>query len=173
MNRAKALAMVMVVGLAGCDTAARDQAARIEAACGSVDFDDYAMFRAAVAGDLAAIDCLMVMGDITGLELEHLPEFDGSESIAWRYIRWIETGEMPADLLEIAARSDRDDAIGTTSLYYLQYLEAGGEPVLAQVRYTEEGCFIRPPRMDAIWRAGPPSALGDLCTDAVRDHPTH
>lgn len=165
--------IVAVMTLSACDMAARERHARIKEACGAVEFDNSVMFHAALGGDIAAIDCQITLGDIYGIERDYDFPGKGHESVAWRYLRWIETGEQPERLMEIAAQSDRDHAIRTAGIYYLQYLEAAGEPFTAQQRYNEDGCFIRPPRMDEIWRAGQPGELGDLCADAVRDHPSH
>jgi hypothetical protein len=165
--------VVAAMALSACDMAARERHARIKAACGAVELDYSAIFHAALGGDVAAIDCEITLSDIYGIEMDYDFPGKGDDSVAWRYLRWIETGEQPERLMEIAARTNRDDAIRTTGLFYIQYLEAAGETFTSRDRYDENGCFIRPPRMDEIWRAGQPGELGELCADAVRDHPSH
>lgn len=167
------MCVIAVMTLSACDMATRERHARIKAACGTLDIDHSALWAAAFRGDVAAMDCLITRSDIYGFEVDYDFPGKGDDSVAWRYLRWIETGERPERLMEIAAQSDRDHAISRAGIYYLQYLEAADEPFTAQQRYNENGCFIRPPRMDEIWRVGQPGELGQLCADAVRDHPSH
>ncbi|MEO1038921.1 MAG: hypothetical protein AAFX09_05200 [Pseudomonadota bacterium] len=130
-----------------------------------------ALRRAGQSGDLAAIDCLIARYDTLVL-LSGGDEVWLGYQIAWRYIRWIETGNLPPDLFELAARIKRSEFQHHIFLHYLPYVEAAGMSGIGFHR-LEDHCILRPPKMDRIWRAAQPDEGSKQCDDAVIDHPTY
>ena len=143
----------------------------MRAACGSTMPEHQPLLRAARSGDEAAIDCMIARYDAVA----SLPDSDGmwlDHQIIWRYIKWIETGDLPPDLFELAVRIERSEFQHHIFLDYLPYVEAAGMNAIAFHR-LEDHCILRPPKMDRIWWAAQPDEASGRCDDAVRDHPTH
>ena len=160
------LAAIMV---SACDGRNEDER-RIAAACGPDPFRRE-LFERAYSGDLAAIDCLIVRADQISLYKTY-GEPDAVDSVAWRYLRWIVTGEKPERILELAGMTERTVVVREASLNYQLYLDAAGQ-LYSTPRYDEKGCFIRPPRVDAIWHAAKADHVSPLCEAAVRPDPNH
>mgnify|MGYP006281038741 CR=1 FL=1 len=155
--------------LSACAETEREAALRrVEAACGTAEPDYGALYTAAYEGDLAAIDCLIADSD--QLHLSDRIGASPSVSVRWRYVRWRETGERPADIFEIASLVPRWKLHNTLHTAHWRHARAT-EGTLRPGVLGEQGCFLRPPRMDEIWRAGIPRPGGDYCADAVLDAP--
>lgn len=169
--RALATLFLFLISLltAGCDWL-EPGSGRIREACGN-EPPEQTMERA-YAGDLDAIDCEIVRVDVIYLESSFM-EPDATYSTAWRYLRWVVTGEQPDDIFELAAQSDPVRLRLELASMYFRRLEAAGirrpedpdAPVIALA--DGKGCLIRPPRLDRLLRAAPPSPELARCEDAT------
>lgn len=154
---------------AGCDWL-EPGAGRIREACGNEPPEQ--TIQRAYAGELDAIDCEIVRADVIYLESTFM-EPDPTSSVAWRYLRWVVTGEQPDDIFELAAQSDPVRLRLELANMYFRRLEATGmrrvedreAPVIALA--DRDGCLIRPPKLDRLLRAAPPSPELARCKDAT------
>ena len=166
--------LLMVLAVAGCDLNEQDR--RIRKACG--DETGSEMYTRAIAGELDAIDCEITIADTVFLNAEYF-ERDANRSAAWRYLRWLVSGEQPADLLDIAAQADRADLGRRMTRLYVAHLTQTGAVFSADAErphralYDERGCFLRPPRMDRVWRAAIPNEIVAHCNDATGGRAEH
>jgi len=158
--------LALVLFLTACsDLEPHEQ--RILDACGTLERDFTATRQAAYHGDLTAIDCEIAFAD--GLYMgPHDDPPDAVTSVTFRYLRWIVTGEQPEDILELAALTDQLQLETSLVIYYSQYLRNTGQIYVG--RYDGNGCFLRPPRMDQLYRAAHPHPDMAVCETAVRDH---
>jgi hypothetical protein len=90
-------------------------------------------------------------------------------SVTFRYLRWIVTSEQPDDILELAALCDQFYLINRLTIHYDQYLIKTGQSYSGL--FDKNGCFLRPPRMDQLYRAAQPHPDMAACETAVREHP--
>ncbi|HCR66435.1 MAG TPA: hypothetical protein DIW38_07980 [Oceanicaulis sp.] len=136
-------------------------------ACGTLERDYTRSVQAAERGDLTAIDCEIAVADGVFMGPDDPP--NAITSVSYRYLRWIVTGEQPADIAELAGLLDQQALEANLSLIFTHHLDATGQ--LYAGRYDEAGCFLRPPRMDQLYRAAQPHPDMAACETAVRDHP--
>lgn len=173
----RVLCVLLPVVLAVACARAPEYERQIIAACGAIDYDYGAAVDRARHGDVEAIDCLITSSD--ALRLNSYSSPDPTHSVVWRYLRWITTGEEPDRIFEHAVLAERSRLERRLSAEYLGYLEAHGVPVSGDysadyvVRFTDAGCFIRPPKMDRLWRAAQPDGDSARCVQATRPHPSH
>ncbi|WP_022700698.1 hypothetical protein [Oceanicaulis alexandrii] len=140
---------------------------RILDACGTLERDYTRSVQAAERGDLAAIDCEIAVADGVFMGPDDPP--NAITSVSYRYLRWIVTGEQPADIAELAGLLDQQALEANLSLIFTHHLEATGQ--LYAGRYDAAGCFLRPPRMDQLYQRAQPHPDMAACETAVRDHP--
>ena len=137
-------------------------------ACGTLERDYTRSVQAAERGDLTAIDCEIAVADGVFMGPDDNPP-NAITSVSYRYLRWIVTGEQPADIAELAGLLDQQALEANLSLIFTHHLDATGQ--LYAGRYDEAGCFLRPHRMDQLYRAAQPHPDMAACETAVRDHP--
>ena len=137
-------------------------------ACGTLERDYTRSVQAAERGDLTAIDCEIAVADGVFMGPDDNPP-NAITSVSYRYLRWIVTGEQPADIAELAGLLDQQALEANLSLIFTHHLDATGQ--LYAGRYDAAGCFLRPPRMDQLYRAAQPHPDMAACETAVRDHP--
>ncbi len=169
--RASAKLFLPLVALlaSGCDWL-EPGAGRIREACGNEPSEQ--TIERAYAGDLDAIDCEIVRVDVIFLNDEFSPA-SPERSVACRYLRWVVTDEQPDDIFELAAQSDPERLRLELASMYFRRLEAAGirrpedpdAPVIALA--DGKGCLIRPPKLDRLLRAAPPSPELARCEDAT------
>jgi len=161
------VSLALVLFLTACsDLEPHEQ--RILDACGTLERDFTATRQAAYHGDLGAIDCEIAVAD-GSYSMRELDPPDAVSSVTFRYLHWIVTGEQPEDILELAALTDQLHLITNLTIYYDQYLIRTGQSYSGL--FDENGCFLRPPRMDQLYRAARPHPDMAICETAVRDHP--
>lgn len=156
-----------LLGLAACSPLEPHEQ-RILDACGTLERDYTRSVQAAERGDLAAIDCEIAVADGVFMGPDDDPP-NAITSVSYRYLRWILTGEQPADIVELAGRLDQQALEANLSLIFTHHLEATGQ--LYAGRYDAAGCFLRPPRMDQLYQRAEPHPDMAACEAAVRDHP--
>jgi hypothetical protein len=137
-------------------------------ACGTLERDYTRSIQAAERGDLTAIDCEIAVADGVFMGPDDDPP-NAITSVSYRYLRWIVTGEQPADIAELAGASGPASLEANLSLIFTHHLEATGQ--LYAGRYDAAGCFLRPPRMDQLYQRAQPHPDMAACESAVRDHP--
>ena len=155
-----------LLALAAC-TPLEPHEQRIRDACGTLERDYTRSVQAAERGDLAAIDCEIAVADGVFMGPDDDPP-NAITSVSYRYLRWIVTGEQPADIAELAARLDQQALEANLSLIFTFHLDATGQ--LYAGRYDAAGCFLRPPRMDQLYQRAQPHPDMAACETAVRDH---
>jgi len=159
--------LALVLFLTACsDLEPHEQ--RILDACGTLEPDFETTRQAAYRGDLGAIDCEIAVADGIFMRPYDDPP-DALFSVTFRYLRWIVTDEHPEDILELAALTDQFYLINRLIIHYDQYLITTGQSYSGL--FDENGCFLRPPRMDQLYRAARPHPDMAICETAVRDHP--
>ncbi|WP_439635945.1 hypothetical protein [Oceanicaulis sp.] len=158
---------VLTLWLSGCDRLEPHEQ-RILEACGTLDPDFDATRQAAYRGELAAIDCEIAIADGVFMGPYDDPPY-ALFSVTFRYLRWIVTGEQPDNILELAALCDQAHLEADLVIHYSEFLRATGQ--IYAGRYDKNGCFLRPPRMDQLYRAAQPHPDMAACESAVRDHP--
>ena len=108
---------------------------RILDACGTLERDYTRSVQAAERGDLAAIDCEIAVADGVFMGPDDPP--NAITSVSYRYLRWIVTGEQPADIAELAGLLDQQALEANLSLIFTHHLEATGQ--LYAGRYDAAG----------------------------------
>ena len=156
-----------LLGLAAC-TPLEPYEQRILDACGTLEPDLEAVQQDALMGTLDAIDCEIAVAD-GSYSMRVLDPPEAVDSVRWRYLRWIVTGEAPDDLMSLTALLDQQYLEASLSLIFTHHLEATGQ--LYDGRYDEAGCFLRPPRMDQPYQRARPHPDMAACETAVREHP--
>ncbi|MBL4537599.1 MAG: hypothetical protein JKP96_02925 [Oceanicaulis sp.] len=159
--------MALALVLTGCSRLEPHEQ-RILEACGTLDPDFDATRQAAYRGELAAIDCEIAIADGVFMGPYDDPP-DALFSVTFRYLRWIVTSEQPDDILELAALCDQFYLINRLTIHYDQYLIKTGQSYSGL--FDKNGCFLRPPRMDQLYRAAQPHPDMAACETAVREHP--
>jgi len=159
--------MSLLILLMACQPAQPD-AQNIRDACGTFDRDYARSVQAAERGDLAAIECEIAIADRIFRGADNTQP-NAITSLTYRYLQWIVTDEQPADIFELAELVDQQTLAANLSLIFTHHLEATNQ--LYSDRYDENGCFLRPPRMDQLYRATRPHLDMATCETAVRDHP--
>ncbi|EAP89466.1 hypothetical protein OA2633_09379 [Oceanicaulis sp. HTCC2633] len=156
-----------LLALAAC-TPLEPHEQRILDACGTLEPDLEAVRQDALMGNLDAIDCEIAVAD-GSYSMRALDPPEAVDSVRWRYLRWIVTGEEPDDLMDLTAHLDQQYLEASLSLIFTHHLEATGQ--LYAGRYDEAGCFLRPPRMDQLYQRAQPHPDMAVCETAVRAHP--
>lgn len=159
--------ILLISWLTGCDPLEPHEQ-RILEACGTLEPDFDATRQAAYRGELAAIDCEIAIADGVFMGPNDDPPY-ALFSVTFRYLRWIVTSEQPDDILELAALCDQAHLEADLVIHYSEFLRATGQ--IYAGRYDKNGCFLRPPRMDQLYRAAQPHPDMAICDTAVRDHP--
>jgi len=137
----------------------------------------------AAGGDLPAIECAIARADFSLatlryghalLELE-LDEtvFNQADGVAWRYMRWIMTGEEPDDIIALSRELTRTQLMNAVRAAYSEHLLASTGDYGFRSHWASDGCFRRPPKMDRLWRAAQPDAGSARCDAAVGGNPDH
>jgi hypothetical protein len=156
-----------LLALAAC-TPLEPHEQRIVEACGTLERHFEATRQDALMGNQNSIDCEIAVAD-GSYSMRELDPPEAVDSVRWRYLRWIVTGEEPDDLMDLTAYLDQQYLEANLSLIFTHHLEATGQ--LYAGRYDAAGCFLRPPRMDQLYQRAQPHPDMAACEAAVRDHP--
>jgi hypothetical protein len=153
----KSVGIVLGAALFGVACTANDTAGEaITAACQETERDVHALRQRALQGEADAARCWIAI-----IDAEPSRSIGDGDRIAMRYVLWVITGEPPDDLLDMAAGYRRVDLINHLSLAHAQ-LEIG-----VHTGVLDDGCYLRPPEMDAIWRAARPGGGSRACEHAT------
>jgi hypothetical protein len=153
----KSVGIILGAALFGVACTANDPAGEaITVACRETEGDVHALRQRALQGEADAARCWIAISDA-----EPSRSIGDGDRIAMRYVLWVITGERPDDLLDMAAGYRRVDLINHLSLAHTQ-LQIG-----VHTGVLEDGCYLRPPEMDAIWRAARPGGGSRACEHAA------
>lgn len=138
--------------------------------CADLDEDHDVVLDRAFGGDEAAIRCVIARSDRSDLFMPYTA-MEPLNSAVWRYLLWIATDEFPDEIFEIASMTERSALAGRLMTRYWEYTQHTGQSPAELVR--EDGCLVRPERMDQVWRAAQPDEASQACDDAVRPFRNH
>lgn len=157
---------LVVFCLAACSDLTESERAILKA-CGTLDLDYLQTWDSAYTGNLEAIDCSIAIADRSLMPDAYHP----GASVGWKYIKWLETGEEPEDIFELAATSTRRELDLTAFGDYLKYAEA--KDMMPPMVFRDDGCMYRPLKYDRLWQVARSTPLDKPCEDAVIEHLDH
>lgn len=154
--------------LAACGPGLLPEQQRIIEACGSLKPNSTRARNVAYSGDLEAIDCQIARADLSLIHTDLTPPFV-LLSLRWRYIRWIVTGDKPEDIDALARQTDQLNMEAFLVGALDRHLTLTGQSYSGL--FDENGCFIRPPKMDQLYELAQPHPDMGACENSKRDHP--